>query len=105
MVAGAQGRACGCCWRLCVCRPGTLGRCTPQRRALHARLSGSFGRCWSCPPGGRPGLGLTLRGPCQTALANSTLVEVCVNAAGPFLSLTTSLNCTTGMARGPGIHT
>ncbi|XP_036873358.2 post-GPI attachment to proteins factor 6-like isoform X5 [Manis javanica] len=33
----------------------------------------------------------------ETALANNTLVVVCVNAAAPFLSFTTSLNCTTGL--------
>ncbi|XP_036873355.2 post-GPI attachment to proteins factor 6-like isoform X2 [Manis javanica] len=36
----------------------------------------------------------------ETALANNTLVVVCVNAAAPFLSFTTSLNCTTAFFQG-----
>lgn len=44
--------------------------------------------------------GLTAHGlPFQTVVTNSTLVAVCVNAASPFLSFNTSLNCTTGMGR------
>ncbi|XP_045640025.1 post-GPI attachment to proteins factor 6 isoform X2 [Ursus americanus] len=36
----------------------------------------------------------------KTAVANSTLVAVCVNAASPFLSFNTSLNCTTAFFQG-----
>lgn len=47
-----------------------------------------------------PGLGLTVHGlSFQTAVTNNTLVVVCVNAASPFLSFNTSLNCTTGTGR------
>ncbi|XP_058566220.1 post-GPI attachment to proteins factor 6 isoform X2 [Neofelis nebulosa] len=36
----------------------------------------------------------------QTAVTNNTLVVVCVNAASPFLSFNTSLNCTTAFFQG-----
>lgn len=45
-------------------------------------------------------LGLILCGHSfQSVISNNTLVMVCVNAASPFLSFNTSLNCTTGMGR------
>ncbi|XP_047569993.1 post-GPI attachment to proteins factor 6 isoform X2 [Lutra lutra] len=36
----------------------------------------------------------------KTGITNSTLVAICVNAASPFLSFSTSLNCTTAFFQG-----
>lgn len=76
----------------------SLGVATPGRGSI-------LGRPWAV--GTTDGtnhqagnLGLTLHGHSfQSVISNNTLVMVCVNAASPFLSFNTSLNCTTGMGR------